>query len=77
MVEGLAEVRDGQERMRVELTAEQRATNARLDDVTGRLDQMNGRLERIEHAAVGAGRMSALEARVKRLEERTGLEPER
>ena len=62
------EIRKGQEalraemeRMRVEIVTEQRQTNERL--------------ERLEHAAVGVGRVTALEARMRRVEEHVGLAP--
>ena len=66
-------------------------TNERLDQTIGRLDHLEEgqrallleqratteRIGRLERAVIGIGRMTALESRVARLEERAGVEPPR
>ncbi len=66
-------------------------TIGRLDQTIGRLDHLEEgqrallleqrattqRIGRLERAVIGIGRMTALESRVARLEERAGVEPPR
>ena len=63
-----AEMRQALDRLRVDLTG-------RLSEVVSEQRQTNERLDRLEKATVGVGRMIALEARMRRVEERVGIEP--
>jgi archaellum component FlaC len=87
----LEQVVEGLDHLRTDLGGRIDATNDRLDATNDRLDGMsqridglservdgtNRRLDRLEQAVVGIGRMTALETRVQRLEERAGTEPPR
>jgi hypothetical protein len=80
----LEQVVEGLDRVRTDLGGRIDATNDRLDGMSQRIDGLservdgtNQRLDRLEQAVVGIGRMTALETRVQRLEERASTEPPR
>lgn len=77
----LEQMLEGQDRMRVELGAKIDATNERLDatneQLGAKIDSTNEKIDRLVKAAVGVGRVTKLEERVSRLEERAGVEPPR
>jgi hypothetical protein len=77
MLESQEHARHEQDLFRQELLTSQQQIGQKLDEVVTEQRGTNERLDRLERTVVGIGRMSSLEARVQRLEERVGVEPPR